>query len=157
MKIKLLLALSAWLAMGQAWAASVAGCSVGVTSIPFGQYDPTSPTDLTPTGSISVQCQLISGLSLLVAYNITLSTGSSGSYLQRKMTGTATPLLYNLYLTGSQVWGDGLTGGSVSKVDGYLLGVGTVVLSYTVFSRLPAQQLVSAGSYNDNIVVTISY
>lgn len=158
MKIRAFIAILAWLTGAQAWAASVASCSVSATSVAFGAYDPTSSVPVTPTGSVSVSCQLISGFSLLVAYTITLSTGS-GSYTARKMTGTATPLSYNLYLNSAmtQVWGDGVTGGSVSKSDGYLLGLGTVSNSYTVYAKLPAQQLVSAGSYADSIIVSTSY
>jgi spore coat protein U-like protein len=158
MKIRAFVTILAWLTGAQAWAASVASCSVSATSVAFGAYDPTSSVAVTPTGSVSVSCQLISGISLLVAYTITLSTGS-GSYTARKMIGTATPLSYNLYLNSAmtQVWGDGVTGGSVSKSDGYLLGLGTVSNSYTVYAKLPAQQLVSAGSYADSIIVSTSY
>jgi spore coat protein U-like protein len=159
MKKTALLAIMAWLATGQASEASVASCSISASAVPFGSYDPTSPTALTPTGSVSASCQLISGVSLLVAYSITLSTGSSGSYLARKMTGTTTPMSYNLYLNSAmtQVWGDGVSGGSVSESDGYLLGLGNVVKTYTVFAKLPAQQLVAAGGYSDSITVSISY
>ncbi len=157
MKMRALVVILAWLASAPSWA-GVSSCSVSATAVSFGTYDPTSPTALTPTGSISVSCQLISGVSLLVAYTITLSTGS-GSYTARKMIGTATPLAYNLYLNSgmTQIWGDGVTGGTVSKSDGYLLGVGTVVLSYNVYGKMPAQQLVAAGGYSDTIVVSISY
>ena len=157
MTVRALIAVMAWLAGGQAWA-GVSSCSVSATAVSFGTYDPTNPSAVTPTGSISVSCQLISGLSLLVAYTITLSTGS-GSYTARKMIGTTTPLGYNLYLDGAmtQIWGDGVTGGTVSKSDGYLLSVGTVVMSYNVYGKMPARQLVAAGGYSDNIVVSISY
>jgi spore coat protein U-like protein len=159
MKKHALWAVVAWLAGAPVWAASVASCSISATPVAFGAYDPTSPTASTPTGSISASCQLISGVSLLVAYTITLSTGSSGSYLARTMTGTATPMSYNLYFNSAmtQVWGDGVSGGSVSESDGYLLGLGTVVKSYTVYAKLPAQQRVAAGGYADSITVSISY
>lgn len=151
------LALLAWLATSQAQATSVASCSATSVPISYGAYDPTSSAALTPTGSISVTCSLISGVSLLVAYTISLSAGSSGSFAARKMTGTTTPMSYNLYLDGGwlTVWGDG-TGGSQTKSDGYLLGV-NVTTTYTVYSKLPAKQLVAAGSYADNVMITISY
>ena len=157
MKMRAFIALLGWLATGQAWA-GVSSCSVSATAVSFGTYDPTSPTPVTPTGSISVTCQLISGVSLLVGYTITLSTGS-GNYTARKMIGTTTPLAYNLYLDNgwTLVWGDGATNGTFSKTDGYLLGLGTVVLTYNVYGKMPAQQLVAAGGYSDNIIVTISY
>jgi len=160
MKTPIALLLLGGLAIAPAGAqASVASCSVSAVPVAFGSYDPTSSTPLTPTGNVSVSCNLVSGVSLLVAYTITLSTGSSGSYITRKMTGTATPMNYNLYLNGSwtQVWGDGVSGGSLSKSDGYLLGVGGASTSYTVYAKLPAQQLVAAGGYADSVVVSISY
>jgi spore coat protein U-like protein len=156
-KLSILLAMLAWLATSQVQAASLASCGATATAIAYGAYDPTNPTALTPTGSISVTCNLISGISLLVAYTISLSAGSSGSFTARKMTGTSTPMSYNLYLDGgwTQVWGDG-TGCSSTKSDGYLLGVATT-LTYTVYSKVPAQQLVAAGSYADSVLITISY
>lgn len=158
-RLSTILAVMAWLGTAPAWGANVAGCSASATPVAFGTYDPTNPTPMTPTGSISVTCQLISGISLLVAYTITLSTGSSGSYLTRTMTGTTTPMSYNLYLNGgwTQVWGDGVSGGSLSKSDGYLLGLGNVVNNYTVFAKLPALQTVAAGGYTDSVTVSISY
>jgi spore coat protein U-like protein len=159
MKALTLLAFLSWLANAPASAANVASCAISATSISFGAYDPTSSTPVTPTGSISVTCNLVSGFSLLIAYTITLSTGSSGSYLTRKMTGTATPMSYNLYTNSgmTQVWGDGVTAGTSADSGGYLLGLGSVVLSYTVYAKLPAQQLVAAGIYADNITASISY
>lgn len=156
-RLSFLVALLAWLGTAPAWAASLASCSASVTPVSFGTYDPTNPSAVTPTGSIAVSCQLVLGVSLLVAYTISLSAGSSGSFTARKMTGTTTPMSYNLYLDGgwTQVWGDG-TGGSVSKSDGYLLGVGTT-LTYTVYAKLPARQLVAAGGYADSVTVSISY
>lgn len=156
-KPTIFLALLGWLATGQAEAASVISCVIGATPIPFGAYDPTNPSDVTPTGSISVTCSLISGLSIFVGYTITLSTGS-GSYAARKMTGTATPMYYNLYINGAwtQIWGDG-TGGTFTKTDGYLVAIGNTTLSYTVYSKLPARQLVAAGGYSDNVVISVNY
>ena len=158
-KPAMILALAGWLAAGQVSAASVASCAASATGVAFGAYDPTSPTPLTPTGSVSVTCNLISGISLLVAYTVNLSTGNSGNYLTRTMTGTTTPLSYNLYLNGglTQVWGDGVSGGSVNKSDGYLLGLGNVVNTYTVYAKAPAQQLVAAGGYSDSITVSVAY
>jgi spore coat protein U-like protein len=155
--VSIVLGLVAGLATSLAQAASVASCSATSVPISYGAYDPTSSTALTPTGSISVTCNLISGISLLVAYTISLSAGSSGSVAARHMIGTSTPMSYNLYLDGGwvTVWGDG-TGGSQTKSDGYLLALNTT-LTYTVYSKLPARQLVAAGSYSDNVMITISY
>lgn len=140
-------------------AQSLASCGVSVTPIAFGAYDPTSPADMKPTGSVTASCNLLLGLSLGVAYSITLSPGSSGTYSARKMGGTSTPLYYNLYTSSglTQIWGDGVTGGTGAQGDAYLLGTGGAVKTYTIFAKLPARQLVAAGAYADSVTVTISY
>ncbi len=152
------LTLVGWLIANPAGAQSLASCGIAVTPIPFGTYDPTSPADVTPTGTVTAGCSLILGVSLFVAYSITMSPGS-GSYTARKMTGTATPLYYNLYLNGAmtQVWGDGVSNGTGAQSEFYLLGVGGNIKNYTIFAKLPARQLVSAGGYADSITVTIAY
>jgi spore coat protein U-like protein len=139
-------------------AASTAGCSISASPVMFGNYDPVSSSDNTSVGSISATCQLISGLSLLVAYTITLSPGS-GSYTQRTLTSGASSLGYNLYKDAAMksVLGDG-TGSTSSITDGYLLGLGNVVQNYSVYGKMPARQATAkAGIYTDSITVMITY
>jgi spore coat protein U-like protein len=139
-------------------AASLSSCAASATAVAFGTYNPMTGTPNTSSGSISVTCSLISGLSLLVAYTISISTGSSGTYTQRKLFSGANSLGYNLYNGAGMVsvWGDG-TGGTTTVSDGYLLGLGNVVQSYTVYGKMPAQQNPAAGTYIDNVTVTVSY
>lgn len=141
-----------------AMADSIASCSVGASSVAFGNYNTVATPDTTSTGSVSVSCSLLGLLSLLVAYNITLSPGS-GSYGQRLLTSGANPLQYNLYTNPAMtaVWGDG-TAGTSAVGDGYLLGLGITTRNYTVYGKIPARQSNAvAGSYSDAIIVTIAY
>jgi spore coat protein U-like protein len=68
-------------------------------------------------------------------------------------------LNYNLYTTSARttVWGDGSSStGTVS--DSYLLGLGAgTSTDYTVWGRIPMQQNVPTGTYNDSVVLTVEY
>ena len=93
---------------------------------------------------------------MAVSYSISLSKGVSGSYAPRKMQ-LVSSLNYNLYTTVNRatVWGD-TTGGTGNVSDGYLIGLGTVVRSYTVYGTIPAGENVPAGAYGDVITVTVT-
>jgi spore coat protein U-like protein len=137
--------------------ANALSCGVSATAVGFGSYDTLSPLHDDATGTITVTCSNL--LSLLVSYDILLSSGGASSYSPRRMASGGHRLDYNLYtnLTRSTIWGDG-TGGSSKLSDGYLLGVLVpVVRNYTIFGRIPARQNVAAGSYTDTITVTVNY
>lgn len=133
-------------------------CTVSASSVSFGTYDVFSSTDLDAAGNVRVSCSLLGLTSLLVNYDILLSTGTAGSYAPRKMYNGTYVLAYNLYTTSGRttVWGDG-TGGTSFINDGYLLGLFTVNRDYPVYGRLPAGQDVPAGFYSDTITVTVNY
>lgn len=139
-------------------AQAVANCSVSATTVAFGSYNPFSGTADDSTGNIQVTCSLGGLLSLLVAYEIKLSTGGSGSYAPRRTSSGANTLNYNLYINSARttVWGNG-TGGTSTVSDGYLLGLFTTVRNYTVYGRVPALQNVRGGAYADTITVTVEY
>ena len=139
-------------------AQAVANCSVSATVLAFGSYNVFSATPRDSTGDIVVSCSLGGLLSLLVSYEINLSTGGSGSFSPRRMSNGANTLNYNLYTSSGRttVWGNGNSGtGTVS--DGYLLGLGTTVRHYALYGRVPALQNARAGSYLDSITITVDY
>lgn len=151
-----MLALALGLDCGPAQAA--ANCSVSATPVAYGSYNPFSASATDSTGVVTVACTLGGIISLLVSYNIKLSTGGSGSYGPRQMSSGANTLNYNLYTTTGRttVWGNGTSStGTIS--DGYLLGIGTTTRNYTVYGRVPALQNVYSGSYADTITVTVDY
>lgn len=135
-----------------------ASCIVTSSGVALGSYtfNQVGPSDA--TGNINVSCTLIGVMSLLVSYDIRLSTGISGSYTQRQMGSGASRLNYNLYSNParSAIWGDG-TAGTTTVSDGYLLGLLTTVRDYPVYGRVPAGQNILAGAYSDAITVTVLY
>lgn len=150
------LALAAGIALATpAWACTLCSCSASSTSMSFGSYDPTSPSPKDSSATISIDC---SGLvALFGSVEIQLSPGVSGSATARKMAQGSSQLSYNLYTDNarSSIWGNG-SGGTldiVTALNGLLL-FGT---SATAYGRIPARQWVKAGSYSDNVVVTIIY
>jgi spore coat protein U-like protein len=127
-------------------------CTAGASGVSFGTYNLLSPTPLTSTGTVTVNC---SGAFVFgsTAVTISLSTGQSGTYTTRKL---GTGFSYNLYedAAHTQIWGDG-AGGSV-EYDG-TLNTGQTSLSATVYGEVPALQNPAPGSYSDTITVTVSY
>ena len=128
-------------------------CVVSASSLSFPTYLPTSGTATTGTTTLSLTCTLSD------AYTVALSNGSgtgadpTAGASGRKMTGPASALLgYNLYQDSgfSQAWG--------SSGAFLLSGTGTgTQATLTVFGRIPAQQVVAAGSFSDTINVTVTF
>lgn len=87
----------------------------------------------------------------VVAFTVSLSTGSSGTYSQRRMTSGTAFLGYNLYVSALRtiVWGDGITTGTVSTVDNNV--------DLPVYGRIPGLQNVPPGAYSDTIIVTVTF
>lgn len=150
---------SLFLAPGRARAAcaplSLCSCSVTATSVNFGIYNPLSSVANDSTGTVRVVCTLT--VALPGSFTVDLSTGGSGSYAARKLRNGTSNLLYNLYTdtTHTQVWGNG-TGGSV-EVSRTFSGLLAIDRSLTIYGRIAAGQNVPAGTYNDTILVTVTY
>lgn len=129
-------------------------CTISATGVMFGAYDPraTGPDD--GTGSIDIACHP-NDQSLTIA----LSTGSSGSFSARRMMSGAAQLDYNLYTASSRtiVWGDGSGGTSTVTLNNGNVSGGRRRFSADIFGRIPALQNVSAGTYTDTIVVTVTF
>ena len=137
-----LLAVALLIVSQPAWSVT---CSSSATGVSFGNYSVFSNADSDSAGSVSVSCDGIA------SYSIALSPGN-GTYSARRMASGTNHLDYNLYREASRstVWGDGTSGSSV------VTGSGTAA-THTVYGRIPSRQNVYAGSYSDNIVVTVSY
>jgi spore coat protein U-like protein len=128
-------------------------CVINAPNLDLGSFDGTN--DLAVSSAITVNCT--SG----TTFSVDLSPGSSNSYAMRTLVNGTDHLNYNLYTSGGYgtVWGDA-TGGT-----GHATGTGTGMgvpqqQSLTVYGRLLASDNtgpVSAGTYNDTIVATITY
>lgn len=133
-----------------AGALQAANCTVTATPVAFGNYDPLSATPRNRNGRISVACN---GRG---TFTVALSTGQSGAYNPRYMLSGATSdrLDYNLYTSAARsiVFGDG-TGGTQTVSKGFRNNTKTV----TVFGQIPAMENISAGTYSDSIVATVTF
>ena len=133
-------------------------CTVSAGSVAFGIYDPLALGPLDSTGTIQATCT--SDRPPAVTYEIRLDTGQAGSFAPRAMTSGGDQLTYNLYIDAarSAVWGDGSGATAVVTADYNLTPPGsTQTDSYTVYGRIPAAQVVTAGSYLDTITVTLEF
>lgn len=134
--------------------AEARACTVSSPGIAFGAYDPRTAGARDGAGTISAACAPNDHAPI-----VALSTGGSGTYSMRQMTGGAWDLSYNLYTTsaGTTIWGDG-TGGSVSQtLSGGTVSAGQRRFSRTVYGRIPALQNVGAGSYGDTVIMTVTF
>lgn len=125
------------------------GCSnISSTPVAFGTYNPVSATPTDSTGGFSYFCPGA------LAPMISINAGTSGTFSPRTMTSALDVLNYNLYADAARtlVWGDG-TGGTVT-VPGV---VSTKPYTSNIYGRVFAQQSVGAGSYSDNLIVTINF
>ena len=129
--------------------------TVTATDIAFGQYSAAQPADLTPTGTITLSCEVPADVA--PSFTVSLSTGMSGGFMPRQMKMGASTLDYNISTVAwptTTVWGDG-TGGTVTQTYSENLLFGSV--TFTAYADLPAGQYVLPGDYGDQITVTVSY
>lgn len=135
---------------------SQGACALAVANFAFGAYSPASYTALDATGNIGVSCDGIAGQA--ISYTVAINAGSSGSFVSRKMIYGPYALNYNLYLNAARttIWGDGHVGSGI-VADGYASIAGTNVRNYTVYGRIPVNQAVPPGIYNDALIVTLTY
>ena len=141
-----------------------ASCTVSTTPLAFGAYTSPGGARVDSTASVVVTC---TPTYLLLAcntpYTLSLSSGVVGSPGDRQMAAGAGRLRYGLFSDAarSTPWGNGgASGGTVAgSISTGLLGLLCLpgVRNHTVYGRLPANQSVPAGSYADQVVLTITY
>jgi spore coat protein U-like protein len=128
-------------------------CSVSATGVAFGSYDPQQLTPTDGVGTVQLDCHRNS------SPVISVSAGGSGSFLARRMSNGSSTLLYNLYTGPAMIiiLGDG-TGGSATMVPVAGSPSGSRRLHVgTIHGRIPALQNVTAGTYGDSLVITVSF
>lgn len=137
-------------------------CTVSTPGLAFGSYNVFAAGATKVNATLSIKCTLTTPPnSVTVNYTISLSTGSSNSFVQRQMTSGANTLGYNLYTSNaySVVWGDGT--GTTKTVAGSMSltsGNPTHTNTNTVYGQIPALQDVAvANNYSDNVTVTVTY
>lgn len=138
-------------------------CSVTPTAVAFGTYDDTiaAPTD--SAGTVAVTCSLTKPDTVVVGFTLSMTQGSSGTYLNRTLVSGTSILNYNIYTDAarSTIWGDGSgasSGLSGSVGLGHGLGNnGTQTVNFPSYGRIPAGQQVLFGTYSDLLTVTVTW
>lgn len=137
-------------------AAMAVACSVSTLPANFGVYNPLLSDPLSTTGTINIACTCTIAVDCVAfSYRIEMSAGQSGNTAAREMRAGSGRLRYNLYSDAgySSVWGTGSAGYSML----YLVTLFGSRQTATVYARVPAGQVVPAGSYTDSPTVTILY
>ena len=152
--------IGAWIvAMLLGSAAAQAGnavCTVAVSGVAFGSFNPLSGQSAATNGTIAITCS--GAASDTASYTIAITSGM-GSFSARKLVAGADTLTYNLYKDSgcTQVWGDG-TAGTSAVSDSVTLTATSVTTNYVVYSRIAAaQRAAKVNTYADNLLVTITY
>lgn len=125
-----------------------AACNVAAANLNFGSLSLLN-SDTDTTSTISVQCT--NGTPFNVGLNA--GNGIGATVAARKMTSGGNTIVYSLYQNGSRttVWGNTVGTNTAS-------GTGTGSnQNLTVFGRVPAQITPPPATYNDTIVVTVTY
>lgn len=121
-------------------------CTIGTFDLDFGNYDPTSATATDIAGSVQVRC------TKGTAATVTMDLGLNGD---RSMAGPGADFLqYDIYSDATRTlsWPDATPGVSVTAA----LASATVT-SLDVYGRIPAQQAIVAGAYDDTVVATVNW
>jgi spore coat protein U domain-containing protein, fimbrial subunit CupE1/2/3/6 len=124
-------------------------CNVSASPLNFGNSVGLLTATVNATTTLGVQC------SSNTSYNVGLDAGlnGGGNINARKMVLGANSVAYQLYQNSArtQVWGN--TVGTNTAA-----GTGTgSTQSLTVYGQVPVQATPPAGTYNDTIVVTVTY
>jgi spore coat protein U-like protein len=143
--------------------ATAVTCSVSSAGLAFGSYDVFAAGATGGNATVNITCSqdpTDKGADKLQPYVVSLSTGSSGSFVQRTMKNGTNALGYNVYTSNaySVVWGDG-TGSTGTQSGTAVINNGHPVAtnSFTAYGRIPALQDVAVGPYSDNITMTITW
>lgn len=136
-------------------------CSVSSLDLNFGGYDPFSAIHLDGTTSVQVSCTTNKGNETAPLITLSLSTGLSGSYLQRQLRdGFGNSLNYNLYRDAArtQVFGDGTQGSlSFTARNVPLSKFAPLTATINVYGRIFSGQDPKVGSYADQLIYTITF
>lgn len=143
-----------------AHALTFSSCSVSMSAIAFGVYNPLSSSDNNGTATVTVTCNIAAaGGNNAISALLSLNKGSSTTYSPRTLVSGTNPMNYNVYTAANYntVWGDG-TGSSAtvsatfsSKGDGQQQ-------TFTLYGKIPKYQYnVVPGSYSDTLTVTLTY
>lgn len=122
-------------------------CTVGASPLAFGTYD-TLGAAVTGSTTLSIRCTRGTGAT------ISLDNGSNATAggVRRMASGTTERLAYDLFQDSSYStpWGSGGTALPWNATD-------RATHTQTIYGRIPENQDVAPGTYQDTITVTVNY
>jgi spore coat protein U-like protein len=137
-------------------------CSVTAAgTVNFMAYNPSSSTPAIASTQTTLTCTHVSGGAQSIDWAMTLTSGGSGNCSQRRMSRPGDSLNYNIYqdsIAGG-VWGN--AGCATFPAGNMRVTPGgpnrTRSVTRTLYGQVPIGQFVSAGTYHDTLVLTITY
>lgn len=137
--------LAAMLAAVAGAPAFAASCTISSSGVNFGSYDPVDAVDTRGAGTIHLGCDAP------VNANVAL-VGGGRSAVDHAMSNGSSQLVYDLYVDPqrSTRWGDGTAGSQTLPFDG-------TAADRPIYGSITARQRVTAGSYTDTIMLTVTY
>lgn len=125
----------------------VPNCRIAVTDLAFGAYDPLiehASRNLDGTALVRVVCTRNERATILME-----DQGSS----QRALRFGSHQIAYSLFMdpARTQTWGSGVNVVQISFPEG------AKPKEFTVYGRIPAGQVVPAGSYHDSVIATVDF
>ncbi|HEY7189362.1 MAG TPA: spore coat U domain-containing protein [Vicinamibacterales bacterium] len=127
-------------------------CTISTAALAFGSYDPVvanASTNLDGTGTVTVAC------TKNATSTIGLGLGSNASGSTRRMSdGAGGFLTYELYQDAARatVWGNSGAGLVTPPA-----APSKAARNFTVYGRVPSNQDVAAGTFNDTVVATVNF
>jgi spore coat protein U-like protein len=140
-----------------------AACAVsGSGSVNFLTYNPASATATLASAVVTLTCTYAgSGGNERIDWSMQLTNGNSNDCNARRLAGPSDALNYNIYQNsvGGGVWGNlaCATYPSGRMTVGPGVGNSSRSVSNTLYGQIPTGQFVSAGTYTDLLVLTVSY
>jgi spore coat protein U-like protein len=134
--------------------ATALNCTITLTPLAFGLYQPGQAAPVDAVANITVRCVAQPG-----TYEVTIGPGLSGDQLARTMlAGPGEILNYNLYRDAArtQVWGNGTPPSFTVTGSRPRVGQPTVNI-HPLYGRVFESQTPDPGNYADNLLVTVLF
>ena len=138
-------------------------CTVSAAgNINFMTYNPASGAPTLASASVTLTCTYSGGSGAQkVNWDMQLTNGSSGDCNARAMPGSSDALSYNIYQNNvaGGVWGNSGCGtnptGQMNLTPGG--GGNTKSVTNNLYGQIPVGQFVGAGTYTENLVLTVNF
>ena len=131
-------------------------CTIAAGAMTFASYDPTAAADNDATATITSTCTTGGAAVITMGQGSRAQIGSTDAIPLRAMfngdEGGPEDLDYHLYSdsAGGTVWGNTAGTGKAITADG-------TAQAFTAYGRIPKNQTVSSGTFNDSVLVTLTY